>query len=443
MSQKAADKTQTRSRGRHSSGAASLAASPGSSPVGPNRPDSTADTQDMLRKILARLDAQDACNASRAEKDSDYRKDQDAKLDHITQFTSEIRDEWGSCRRRLLVVEHQLHRANEQNRKLESQLNSMENRLRICNVRIEGKAEEDQENLSKFVVDLARDIGVNLMPNDIASVMRMGKRFHHGQQGAGPRVARPRTIMVTFHHMAIRNKFYFARTSLRNMDKCRGIYLNDDVTQQTRRQREDYRAVAALAREDGADIRIHDDGLLIDGHKYLLTEPATLPSKYSLARARTIELNDEIYFSSEHSYLSNFFPVTIVMDDVVFISGEHMYQAYKCKHEKEIDLMNKVIAAPTALDAKRLADTLHETPEWRKVRDSFMAKVIDAKFDQNADLAKRLADTGDRPLNEATRNEHFGMGATLHSREIRDKSYRGANKLGQILVAKRSALANA
>lgn len=441
MSQKPTEKSQTRTRGRPSSGAAaSRAASPNKVPTTPVTGGASSGMQDMLKKILDRLDAQDAFNASRVDRDNEHRKDHMDRLDHLTQSIRDSQEAWGMCRKRLLVAEHQLCRANERNRRLESQLNTMENRLRVCNVRIEGKAEEDQENLVRFVVDLAKDIGVNLAPNDLASATRLGKRTAHNQAGVGSRHGRPRTIMVTFYHMAPRNRFYFARSSLRNIDRCRGIYINDDVTQQTRRQREDYRSVAALAREDGAEIRVHDDGLLINGHKHLLSEPHSLPAKYSVGKARTIELNDEIYFSSEHSFLSNFFPALIVEEGVVYSSAEHMYQSHKCRHAGEMELMNMVLAAPTALDAKRLADSVQETPEWRKKRDEVMTKVVCMKFDQNADLAKQLVDTGDKPLNEATRNEHFGIGVTLHSREIKDKSYRGTNKLGQILVAKRTEL---
>ena len=69
-----------------------------------------------------------------------------------------------------------------------------------------------------------------------------------------------------------------------------------------------------------------------------------------------------------------------------------------------------------------------------------MTKVIEKKFDQNPNLAKLLLDTGDMQLNEATHNQHFGIGVPLHSREIQDKSYRGNNQLGHILVAKRDSI---
>ena len=95
-----------------------------------------------------------------------------------------------------------------------------------------------------------------------------------------------------------------------------------------------------------------------------------------------------------------------------------------------------MITAPTPLEAKRIADSIGETPEWRRIRDAVMESVISAKFDQNLTLAQELINTGDLPLNEATHNDHFGIGVTPLAREIKDKSYRGANVLGKMLVSK-------
>ena len=115
-----------------------------------------------------------------------------------------------------------------------------------------------------------------------------------------------------------------------------------------------------------------------------------------------------------------------------------MYQAQKCRQAQAYGMEKRVIAAPTPLEAKRIADALGDTPEWRQVRDGIMGKIVMEKFKQNPKLAQQLLDTGDIPLNEATHNDHFGIGVTLLSREIKDKSYRGSNKLGQILVSTRT-----
>lgn len=443
MSQKPADKTRTRGR------APSLPNSPAHPPgeqgtSTPTKPtgsrDGLAGTKiaDTLKHILSRLDDLDAHNTTKSDTDTLHQNELKENMLRIDKFMVESRESWDSCKRRLAVSEHELSLANERNRRLQVQVNNLENRMRICNIRIEGKSEDRNENLQKFVIDLAKEIGVNnLNQNEIASASRLGKLQPNP---TGTRNPKPRTIMITFHNMQSRNRLYYARANLRNVDRCHGIYINDDVSPLTRKQRDEYRSVAALARADGAEIRVHDDGLVINGHKYLLSEPHTLPDKYSISKARTVESEGELYFSSEHSFLSNFAPSPILDGGVVYASGEHMYQARKCEQAQEFGKLRKVISAPTALEAKRVADTITETPEWRGCRDAVMTEVIDEKFKQNPDLAKMLVATGDIQLNEATRNDHFGIGVTIHSREIKDKSYRGGNKLGEILMNKRTNL---
>ena len=37
-------------------------------------------------------------------------------------------------------------------------------------------------------------------------------------------------------------------------------------------------------------------------------------------------------------------------------------------------------------------------------------------------------------------NAHFGIGATLHRKEVRDMTFKGLNKLGELLQSKRETL---
>lgn len=362
-------------------------------------------------------------------------RDTTDRLTKLTELIERDRVVQIADRRELQIAKQEVLTLREQNRRIEVQLNQIINRQNICNLRIDGKREEDGENLKDFVIKLAHGMGVrDLTPMDIITVYRMGKQAHSRGK------ARSRTVMVTMINERARNALFYARTSLKNSEQFKGIYINDDVTSTTRKQRDDYRAVAALARQNGAEVRVHTDGIIISGRKYLLSEPQSLPQQFSVSRAKTYENNGEIYFASEGSFLSNFSPSPIVEGDITYRTAEHMYQALRCRHATDNDKFKAVLAAPTPLEAKRIADGIGETPEWRQARDAAMERVVSEKFDQNPNLAKLLLETGDMPLNEATHNEHFGIGATLLSREIRDKSYKGTNRLGHILVAKRASI---
>ena len=436
------EKTRNKGRATSLSGAGGGPTSPGKQPparpsqAGPASPAAQSslslntDIQTALTRIHSRLDGLDELTDTIQElkEANDKCRKEITKLTKVIEDTNVIRQKETRAH---LVTKQELVVTRANNIRMEAQINGLMNKQRICNLRIDGVGEEQNENLKRIVVELAKDMGVpNMTVTDITTTYRQGKQ----SQGT----TRVRTILVTFVSERGRNAFFFARTNLKNNAKYRGVYINDDVTAFTRKQRDDYRAVAALAREDGADIRVHTDGIVINGRKHLLTDPQSLPDQYSIKNAKTIVVN----FASEASFLSNFSPAIIVdeTDGTVYMSAEHMYQAEKCRQAGAADKRKAVIMAPTPLDAKRVADTVGNTPEWRNLRDEIMERVVSAKFDQNQDLAEQLLGTGEMNLNEATHNDHFGIGATLLSKDIKDKAYRGSNKLGQILVAKRASL---
>lgn len=71
--------------------------------------------------------------------------------------------------------------------------------------------------------------------------------------------------MITFRSVQDRNLVYFESLKLKNSEKYRGIFVNDEVTSLTQRMRENYRSVAALSRTAGSEVRVHGDGVVIDG----------------------------------------------------------------------------------------------------------------------------------------------------------------------------------
>lgn len=348
------------------------------------------------------------------------------------------------CRRQQVVsdrkhqiAEYRIRQMEHANKQLKLQINEIENRSRLCNIKLEGKCEEQNEDLRRYVEELV----TYLVPSGIeaaaiTSVHRIGKP-QPPQTKPGQRHPRPRVILITMRSTQERNLIYFARTRLREAQNYRMIYLNDDTTTFTRKMREDYRSVAALAQANGNSVKIHGDGIVIDGRKYRHGEADQLPQVLSLANAKTVQIDGGIYFSSEHSYLSNFYPAPCVDQETIYPTAEHRIQALKCEAATDMHRLELVKTAPTALEAKRIGDQIVETPQWRNGREEVIRRVVDLKFDQHPELAELLLCTGDLTLHEATSNTYYGIGATMHSREMRDRSFTGANKLGLALQAKR------
>lgn len=452
MSQKnMTDKTRT--RGKSTAGSAFMATTPLSPMSGsPHRsPPKSKETIDesALTQILARFDQMEKSMNVNIGEVRTATKETASEVARLSGLLNDSRMEREADRRTLHICKHDLMRAQQANHQLAERINDLENRSKIYNLRIDGKTEDESEKLIVYMTGLIEYLGVEgVTGSDIEAINRIGKKAlgrPDSQNGARQKhrqaTMKPRTIMVTFRSVQVRNAVFYARTKLNKSDRFPGIYLNDDVTLGTRKKRDEFRSVATLARTMGSDVRVHGDGIIIDGQKFRHND--ILPEKYSLAQAKTVELLGELYFHSEHSFLSNFYPSPINDENEVYQTAEHLLQATKCRLANDTIKLNQVMTAQTPLDAKRIADQIPETAEWRHGREALLTSIINKKFDQNPDLADMLLATGNRKLNEATNNTYYGIGATLHSKALRDRAYSGLNKLGEVLVSKRNKLREA
>lgn len=148
-----------------------------------------------------------------------------------------------------------------------------------------------------------------------------------------------------------------------------------------------------------------------------------LPAKFAISKAKIVEKDGGLYFHSEHAFLSNFYASPITENEVAYPTAEHYYQAETCRHARDSDRLDRVITAVTPLEAKVVAEQLSDNPEWNKIKHQKMEKTIRIKFEQNEDIREKVVHTKDLALYEATNNVYFEIGATLHSKTLRDKSY--------------------
>lgn len=342
--------------------------------------------------------------------------------------------------RTLAIMDYKLAKSDENNRRLQMRMNELENKAKECNLKIEGKVEQENEQLERYILELANYLTHGKTDRTaIVAARRLGKQSN-GQPRTDLRALRPRPILITFRTVQERNQVYYARTRLRNSEQYRQIYLNDDATQMTRTFREDYRSVAALVRRNDKEVRLHDNGIVIEGRKYKHGEANQLPAEFMLEKAKTVKIGEGLYFQSEKSFLSNFHPAPIIDEGYFYPTAEHMFQAKKCEMVNDLVGLSRIKSAHTPLEAKRIGDQIQETSRWTEARESTLKQVLDLKFDQNMDLAKKLIHTGKLTLHEATPNAYYGIGAALHSRELRNCQYTGLNKLGYALMDKRSRL---
>lgn len=131
-------------------------------------------------------------------------------------------------------------------------------------------------------------------------------------------------------------------------------------------------------------------------------------------------------FSGEYRFLSNFYPVEVVLDGVTYPSVEHAYQA-----AKTLDLeKRKEILGVTPGFAKRLGQQLKLRPDWNDVKLSVMTRLNEQKY-MRPDLREKLCDTYPQDLVEGNTWGDTFWGVC---------DGKGSNHLGQILMTIRMQL---
>lgn len=137
--------------------------------------------------------------------------------------------------------------------------------------------------------------------------------------------------------------------------------------------------------------------------------------------------------TDEYGYLSNYWPVDILIDGKTWRSTEHYYQA-----QKTLDpvFAEKIRQAPTSDDAKKLGnspDCVYR-PDWEDWKIEAMKTAITAKFTQHEDLKELLLATGDDLLIEDSQKDYYwGIGADGTGRSM----------LGKLLMELRATLRTA
>lgn len=132
-------------------------------------------------------------------------------------------------------------------------------------------------------------------------------------------------------------------------------------------------------------------------------------------------------FRKEFYYLSNFYETPVTYNGLTYQNNEAAFQAQKTLDEKERMLFTKMNPS----EAKHAGRRVTLRKDWEDVKIDIMCDIVEAKFRQNPDLAKKLLTTGDMYLEE---------GNTWGDRTWGTVNGQGANNLGRILMEIRTIL---
>lgn len=318
-------------------------------------------------------------------------------------------------------------------KQIQMQLEMLTNGTRIRNIKIDGKAENDTEDLKKFICDLAKEEGKTCIEADIESIFRIGK-IHPGNP-------RPRPIMVKFASIIKRNDVLYSKGGLKNNQEYNKIWVNDDVTDITRRTRDDMRAISNLCREKGLNPpKVHSDGIVVDGFKHRPHELSNLPKNMNIEAAKSIVRGDHMYFDSPHSKLSNMFRCSVVIQNQCFSSTEQAYQWAKATKHNENKTAELIKKEADVYFVKKAGGRVKANEAWDRMKLQLMEELVMAKFSQNSELREYLINTKDLLLHESTRDTFWGCGSAMYAPDARNNKTMGKDQMGKILMKVRKSL---
>jgi ribA/ribD-fused uncharacterized protein len=126
-------------------------------------------------------------------------------------------------------------------------------------------------------------------------------------------------------------------------------------------------------------------------------------------------------FSGDYRFLSNFYPVEVVLDGVTYPTVENAYQAAKTLDlEKRQDFLDVLPGF-----AKRLGQRIELRQDWNDVKLDIMTRLNEQKYMQ-PDLRKKLCDTYPQDIVEGNTWGDTFWGVC---------DGKGSNHLGKILMA--------
>lgn len=165
-----------------------------------------------------------------------------------------------------------------------------------------------------------------------------------------------------------------------------------------------------------------------------------MPEDLQVGNIKTKEHEGDLVFQSEHSWLSNFFPSPVSLQGIDFHSAEQAFQYVKACRNKQPEMASLILNTKSAKAAKKLGWGVERNKEWDQQKDEIMVRIVNAKFRQNIDLGRKLILTGSKRLVEATMDRYWGAFATPNAKSIANKTWKGANRLGLILMDLRAEL---
>jgi len=156
-----------------------------------------------------------------------------------------------------------------------------------------------------------------------------------------------------------------------------------------------------------------------------------------------METINSIYFyksNEKNGYMSNFFMCNFIDNSgVKFNCSEQYFMYIKCLtfDPDNTILLTKILNEKNPVKVKKYGRMVKNYNDvfWKNRRYTVMMDALYYKFNQNDNIKKKLIQTNNKQLYEATKNDRiWGIGFSLKDITNIDKNRYGKNLLGKALM---------
>lgn len=338
-------------------------------------------------------------------------------------------------------VKVELDAIKRQNKMLKEKINDMENYSRRDNMEITGIEEHKSESVRDICTDLFKNkLGLS---DDIEIVRchRVGKYENRDQRdnrdvnsSRGQFRTVPRPILLRFKYYADKEKVLKKRAQL----KGTGIYLNEDLSYESKRKRTNLVPVLKSLRDIDPKTHFRGDRIFYKGRLYGEHNLYDLP--VDAHNTSTKSRDGVTIFSGKLSKLSNLHQCDLKLDGRTWHSVEQYVQFNKAVTVGDQEKAARIMSTDDSQEAMYIGKSINtEHSSWGEKAAEVMKAALLVKFSDPAfKLALQMTES---IIGESIQHKVWGTGLSMgHQQAFNPRQWKGENVTGKLLSKVKSEL---
>lgn len=354
-------------------------------------------------------------------------------VEFLTMSVQEIKDTLEETKkdlRSMRALKEELSCVKEQNGILLDKIRYQEDYSRRDNVIVTGIEEKKDEDCREIAAKLLKD-GFGMENIEIVRTHRIGGGRNNGHEGN----KKDRKLIIRFKHHSDKEEMMKKKARLK--DTMRGVYLDDDYSEETMRRRTSMLPILREIRKQDSRAHLRGDKLYSNGRLYTQRSLSDLPIDTHLVCTKSE--GDATLFAGKYSKLSSLYEHSFVLDGREWHSVEQFVQHSKAEDAGDLRAAREIRISSDPLDSMAVGRRVRPGNNWKSKGPEAMRRAQIAKFSTRS--MKLVLQNTRRVIAEATRDRYWGIGVALHDKDcMNSHKWQGENMVGKILMEVRDQL---